>query len=100
MAPATLLAQADPHLAALKSFALSLMRDQDNYDMGDKLDMARSKLYQSIRDGDRVTAKNWLNAVELAVEGAVAAIPDCERSALEAVAGLKRLLEVPRRLHS
>ena len=111
MPPATLLNQADPHLAALKSLALALMkRGRDTgleaeltaagtYDMGNKRDMSRGKLYQAIRDGDRSGALAWLNAVELAVESAVAVIPNTETSAVEAVKGIRRLLETPRRLH-
>jgi len=99
---AALLSQADPHLAALKSFALALMekgRDQPRvYELGNKLDMARGKLYQSIRDGASPDATlAWLNAVELTVESAVAVIPDTERSACAAVAGLKKLIQ-PRRV--
>lgn len=98
--PASLLSQADPHLAAIKSLALALMKEPGSYFMGDKLDMSRGKLFGAIRAGDKSGALAWLNAVELAVESAVAVIPNVEASALEAVRSLKSLLDTPRRLHS
>lgn len=85
---------ADPHLAALRSVA-NLVKANDSQ-LGRELESARFNLWRAIEADNKGAARDWLNAVELAVEAAGPFVPQgaATRALSQALAGLRSMVGV------